>query len=281
MARFRDQNFSVSCFFIFLLLQIFRVISQEVEDTSGFDYVAGSLKGPDRWGTLRPDWSTCSNGTMQSPIDLLDQRVQIVTKPERLTRNYKAANATLKNRGHDMMMKWNLGEAGFIEINGTQYFLQQCHWHSPSEHTVNGHKFDLELHLVHQSNITGQLVVVGVTYRINLTPDTYLWLMRNHLGGLISNSTTLPQNRTIVGVFDPSRIRIGSRSYYKYIGSLTVPPCTQNVVWFVSQRVRSVTSQQVNLLRTAVNDGYEYNARPVQRENGRPLQLYVWQQPNE
>ena len=71
---------------------------------TGFDYVAGSTRGPARWGTIRPDWSTCNNGTMQSPIDLLDQRVQIVTKPESLIRNYRAANATLKNRGHDMMV---------------------------------------------------------------------------------------------------------------------------------------------------------------------------------
>lgn len=72
-----------------------------------------------------------------------------------------------------VQIKWTSGEAGYIDINGTQYLLQQCHWHSPSEHTVNGRRLDLELHMVHQSR-TGQIVVIGIAYRIGITPDLFL-----------------------------------------------------------------------------------------------------------
>ncbi|GMN39728.1 hypothetical protein TIFTF001_008960 [Ficus carica] len=164
----------------------------------------------------------CSNGTMQSPIDLFDLRVQAVSQLEKIRKSYKPSTATLKNRGHDIMLKWRSGAAGFIEINRTRYLLQQCHWHSPSEHTVNGRRFDLELHIVHQSR-TGQIAVIGIMYRIGMS-DSFLSAMASRIRA-IANSTK--QERTVAGVVDPRRrIRISSKQYYKYIGSLTVPPCT-------------------------------------------------------
>ena len=70
-----------------------------------------------------------------------------------------------------MQMKWE-GGAGYIQINDTQYVLQQCHWHSPSEHTINGRRFDLEVHMVHESS-DGKTAVVGILYKIG-SPDTFL-----------------------------------------------------------------------------------------------------------
>lgn len=63
-----------------------------------------------------------------------------------------------------MQLKWG-GGAGHMEVNGTQYFLRQCHWHSPSEHTINGKRFALEAHLVHQSQ-NGSIAVIGILYNI-------------------------------------------------------------------------------------------------------------------
>lgn len=74
------------------------------EDTRAFDYELWSTRGPTRWGEIRPEWGECSNGTMQSPIELLDQRVRLVSNLGRLRRSYRRANATLRNRGHDMMV---------------------------------------------------------------------------------------------------------------------------------------------------------------------------------
>ena len=75
-----------------------------VEDEREFSYIPGSPNGPERWGELHPEWEKCSNGMMQSPIDLAYQRVRLDPSLGMLRRDYKATNATLKNRGHDIMV---------------------------------------------------------------------------------------------------------------------------------------------------------------------------------
>lgn len=75
-----------------------------VDDEREFSYDVNSPNGPDHWGEIRPEWSVCNNGDMQSPIDLTHKRVQTTSKLGRLDRDYKPSNATLINRGHDMMV---------------------------------------------------------------------------------------------------------------------------------------------------------------------------------
>ncbi|MFS7990205.1 putative carbonic anhydrase [Helianthus anomalus] len=76
------------------------------------------------------------------------------------------------------------------------------------------------------------------------------------------------------GIINPREIQMSSRRYYRYIGSLTVPPCTENVVWTISKKIRTVSKDQVKLLREAVHDYAENNARPTQLDNQRDILLY-------
>ncbi|KAI3407521.1 Carbonic anhydrase [Psidium guajava] len=253
--------------FLVLALHVGLAASEEVEDESQFNYDAGSERGPARWGEIRSEWGICRNGSMQSPIDLSSERVQVVGHLGRLKRSYEASNATLKNRGHDITLRWE-GGAGSIHVNGTQYLLKQCHWHSPSEHAVNGKRFDLELHMVHESP-KGEVAVVGAMYKLG-QPDTFLSLMTDH----IEQIAGAHEVQRAIGIVNPNHIKIGCRKYYRYVGSLTVPPCTQNVLWTIVQKVRTVSREQVKLLREAVRDESEFNARPLQPMNRRPVQLF-------
>ncbi|MCE2055285.1 hypothetical protein HAX54_042331 [Datura stramonium] len=187
-----------------------------------FSYDENAENGPANWGKI---WRDCS-GHMQSPIDLLNKGVE-VSNSGILQKHYKPARATLSNRGHDMMLRWD-GDAGYLKINGTQYQLQQVHWHTPSEHTIDGKRFDMEAHLVHISN-GGNIAVIGILYEIGLLPDTLL--------------------------------------------TITTPPCTEGVVWTIGGKVKSVTRRQIKLLQDAVADGFEFNARPIQPLNGRPIKF--------
>ncbi|ESQ51295.1 hypothetical protein EUTSA_v10017075mg [Eutrema salsugineum] len=262
---------AIQCFF-FLLLTIIVTISfsnaqREVEDESEFSYERNEENGPEKWGKLKPEWKMCGKGEMQSPIDLMNERVRVVYHLGRLTRDYKPSNATLKNRGHDMMLRFEEG-SGSIKINGTEYQLLQLHWHSPSEHTINGRRFAMELHLVHES-INGRMAVVTVLYKIG-RPDSFLRLLENKLLAITDQN----EKEKNIGLIDPKKIKFGSRKYYRYVGSLTTPPCTQNVTWTVVKKVRTVSKNQVRLLRVAVHDDSNSNARPVQPTNKRVVNLY-------
>ncbi|CAI9268034.1 unnamed protein product [Lactuca saligna] len=241
--------------------------AQEVEDEREFDYARDGHMGPEKWGEIRKEWSACSNGTMQSPIDMSSQRVEMVVTSNKLFRNYKASNATVNNRGHDIMLAWE-GDAGSIRINGTEYALKQAHWHSPSEHSINGRRYDMELHLVHLST-DDKIAVIAVLYNIG-APDHFLSKLTVNITAMIDQKGEHGHS----GVIDPKEIQMSNRRYYRYIGSLTVPPCTEGVVWTISKKIRTVSKDQVKLLREAVHDYAENNARPVQPVNHRGIRFY-------
>ncbi|XP_043698982.1 alpha carbonic anhydrase 7-like isoform X2 [Telopea speciosissima] len=268
MKQLQSPIFSSIAGFLFLLLilQLRPTMSQEVEDEREFDYLVGSSKGPEHWGELHEEWAACNNGDMQSPIDLLHQRVEVVPELGKIKRDYKTANATLKNRGHDIMLQWE-GDAGSIHINGTDYKLKQCHWHSPSEHTIDGNRFAMEVHMFHESSNLS-FAVIGVLYKIG-RPDPFLSELEEEIQTLADT-----QNEINVGMVNPKHIKLGGRKYYRYVGSLTTPPCTQGVTWTIIKRVRTVSAEQVKLLRRAVHDYAESNARPLQPLNDRVIEFY-------
>ncbi|KAJ1392212.1 Carbonic anhydrase, alpha-class, conserved site [Sesbania bispinosa] len=214
----RENTYTLPTLFLLLmiLLNSTSIRAQEVEDEREFDYIEGSEKGPLHWGELKEEWAACKHGDMQSPIDLSSGRVKIIPNSRQLRKtNYKSSNATILNRGHDIAVFWR-GNAGSIRINGTEFFLQQCHWHSPSEHSINGRKYDLEMHMVHvrPDRRGNKIVVIGALYKIG-HPDPFL------------------------------------------------------------SQIRTVSEAQVHLLREAVHDHAEMNARPRQPHNNRDIHLHL------
>ncbi|KAH9301047.1 hypothetical protein KI387_012630, partial [Taxus chinensis] len=230
-----------------LLLCISLVRPQEVEDESEFTYVEGDERGPEHWGELHQNWSACGKGQNQSPIDIVTQDARVYPDLGRLRRIYHPANATLLNRGHDIMIKWSTG-GGSIEIEGKRYRLNQGHWHTPAEHTVNGRRYPLELHLVHESE-DGEIAVVSILYTYG-RPDTFLAELREEIASIADKQ---PPEKA-VGLINAKHIKIGSRKYYRYIGSLTTPPCTEGVIWNIVHKVRTVSQEQVRALHVAIHD---------------------------
>ncbi|KAJ6408282.1 hypothetical protein OIU84_011572 [Salix udensis] len=240
-----------------------RRICCSTNDTVVFSYIEATGRGPSKWGQLDPKWKACGDGKSQSPIDLLHQKVKVLCgQQDQLRRDYKPAKATIISRGHDIMVSWK-GDAGKISINGTDYNLQHSHWHVPSEHTINGKKFDLELHIVHVNSLGEAAAVVGILYKYG-KPDPFLSKLFPFIKSVTKQEKSL-------GILDPNKIVFGSRKSYRYIGSLSTPPCTEGVIWTVVKKVRTVSRKQVNLLRDVVDDGYQANARPIQALNGRAV----------
>ncbi|KAL3819760.1 hypothetical protein ACJIZ3_005665 [Penstemon smallii] len=252
--------------FTSLLNTIVNATDPEVEDETSFSYVVGAPNGPQNWSNLNSSWILCGTGQSQSPINLPGDRAAVLPASRgSLTRNYKPAPATIRNRGHDIQVEWT-GNAGGIVINGTEYKLDHCHWHIPSEHTVNGTRFAMELHIVHTS-LNGDIAVIGVLYNFGLS-DPFLARLSPYLRNVSH------EEETQVGILNPWKINFDGSAYYRYNGSLTTPPCSENVTWTVIKKVKTVSRAQVTALQNAIHDGSVGNARPIQPLNWRTVILY-------
>ncbi|KAM0938950.1 putative carbonic anhydrase [Dioscorea sansibarensis] len=243
-------------------IYIYMCVCDGVEDE--FSYIEGSPNGPENWGNLKPEWETCGNGIEQSPIQLRDDNVILDQSIGRLRRNYRAAKATLKNSGHDIMLEFN-DDAGSLSIKRDSYQLKRVHFHSPSEHAMNGERFDLEVHLVHESR-DQRIAVVAVLFRFG-RPDPFL----SELEDLLRQMSSSKRNEINAGFVDPQQLEIDDSAYYRYMGSFTAPPCTEGVSWTVIRRVATVSPKQVLLLKQAVNENAINNARPLQPTNYRTV----------
>ncbi|KAL9287558.1 putative carbonic anhydrase [Arabidopsis thaliana] len=270
----QKQYYFVVFFIDLFSPNILLVYAREIGNKPLFTYKQKTEKGPAEWGKLDPQWKVCSTGKIQSPIDLTDERVSLI-HDQALSKHYKPASAVIQSRGHDVMVSWK-GDGGKITIHQTDYKLVQCHWHSPSEHTINGTSYDLELHMVHTS-ASGKTTVVGVLYKLG-EPDEFLTKILNGIKGVGKKEIDL-------GIVDPRDIRFETNNFYRYIGSLTIPPCTEGVIWTVQKRVlyffcfcyrliifvNTISKEQITALREAVDDGFEINSRPVQDPHGRSV----------
>jgi len=213
----------------------------------------GPADGPERWGSLAPEFAACSLGREQSPIDLADAEPRSLPK---IVFDYAPVPVSVLHDGHNLV--WNFSPGSAIAVSGKRFELQQFHLHHPGEHTVEGAEFPLELHLVHADS-EGALAVVGVLLREGEAnrPLAPLW-------------RELPEGEApprAAGVLNPRDLLPGSRTTWRYRGSLTTPPCSEGVSWFVMTEPVPVSREQVEAFRRIVGT----NARPPQPRNGREL----------
>ncbi|KAJ0598582.1 putative carbonic anhydrase [Helianthus annuus] len=185
--------------------------------------------------------------------------------PGDLKRAYIDAPARLVN-GHDNIgIEW-LGDAGGIQVNGSTYKLHQCHWHTPSEHKIDGKKFDAELHIVHK-NDKGQKAVISTLHTVGQS-DPFI-------GSLTKKINMLGTKEEIdLGKISASSIKHEGKKYYRYIGSFTTPPCTEGVIWTIEEKVRSISKDQIKLLKGLHQRESRQNARPLQLLGGRPIWIF-------
>ena len=202
--------------------------------------------GPDSWGHLDAEFSACSAGRNQSPIDIA---ATTGVGSGEVAFSYQPSSLTVINNGHTIQANVLPGNA--ISVDGKAFGLLQFHFHSPSEHTLDGRYFPLEMHLVHR-NTEGSLGVVGVFFAEGNASDPLepVWAVMPH-------ST---EEQGIVEGFDLESLLPSSRQLYRYAGSLTTPPCSEGVRWMVMQTPREVSGAQVQAFASLVGP----NNRPLQ-----------------
>lgn len=207
--------------------------------------------GPAKWASLDKKWAACG-GESQSPIDL-DLRA---TKAKPIEFSYKPTAASVIDNGHTLQV--NLEPGSKITIDDQTFDLVQFHVHTPSEHTIAGESFPMELHLVHKDK-SGRLAVVGVMYEVGeskvLDPVWSKWPAKTDAEVKLKKP------------FDPSTLLPESHTVVSYTGSLTTPPCTEGVSWNVMRRTRVLPQKQLDVLHAH----YPQNARPVMPRGERVL----------
>ncbi len=214
--------------------------------------------GPAQWGDLDPAYAACKTGTIQSPIDIETKDVTAAADLTPIRFDYKLSPLRIINNGYTVQINFDAGST--IIVNGSIYELVQFHFHHPSETEVDGQKFDLELHLVHR-NEQGRLAVVAVLLKSGATnpPLRELW---NYLPKDVGHESEHKKVRLNAADFLPN-----DRNYYKFSGSLTIPPCTEGADWYVMKTPVEVSPSQI----AAFANLYPLNARPVQPLNGRSV----------
>ncbi|HEY7518029.1 MAG TPA: carbonic anhydrase family protein [Methylomirabilota bacterium] len=209
---------------------------------------------PPKWGVLNPEWRVCAEGKNQSPIDL---RGFIDAKAPPLQLKYTTLGVSIINNGHAVQVDYAKGSQ--LSHDGTTFELKQFHFHAPSEHTLNGKSFPMEMHLVHADR-DGNLAVVGVLMSEASADNPViakLWAQMPAKAG---------DQRKLDTKINAADLLPKSAAYYRYNGSLTTPPCSEGVRWYVMKQPVTVSKAQVEAFRKAV--GFANN-RPLQPINAR------------
>ncbi len=214
----------------------------------------GNEDGPTVWGKLDDRFAACSQGKAQSPINLTSPVVGSFTN---IKFNYMPSALNIFNNGHTVQVNYDAGSS--ITFNETQYDLLQFHFHHPSEHTLDGKAFAMELHFVHRS-AAGNLAVVGVMIAEGKENEALKTVFDN-----LPAAKSDPQPTELMT--DAAKIIPQDAGYYTYTGSLTTPPCTEGVRWLVLDKPVELSAAQIDTFGKI----FELDARPVQPLNDRDL----------
>ncbi len=208
---------------------------------------------PDHWMEIEKD-SDC-DGTYQSPINIIHKDVDSVKVGDNLSILYTPTTHISKvdNNGHSI--QFNFEEGDSIKYMHKTYFLKQIHFHEPSEHKINGVIYPIELHLVHVSN-TGEIAVIGVFGEEGIESDLFEFF-ESFLPLKTGDSKEIHQK------IDLSSLFLKGIKYYAYKGSLTTPPCTENVNWIVFKEPIILSEAEVLKLKNNMPLNNYRNDQPL------------------
>lgn len=214
--------------------------------------------GPLGWGKLDPAYKACSDGHQQSPLDIRGAHLNKSLQP--IEFHYIAGAQTVENNGHTIVVHVNPGS--YIVAGGVRYNLMQYEFRTPSEEAVKGRLTDMGVQFLHKG-ADGQMAILAVRLAENQdAPNAVLATLFSQL------PRKSGETAKISDMLNPGGLMPADRGYWTYMGSLTTPPCTEGVRWFVFQ-------QPVTLSRTQLRNYaslFRMNTRPLQDAHGRQIE---------
>ena len=223
-------------------------IHKKAEHNKHWDY--GTDNGPAHWEEFS---NTCGKGIHQSPINIIPGKTMSMNHDYDLSMHDDITGmAKIIDNGHSIKVTPEHG--GAITLHGENFNLIQFHFHGKSEHTIDGKRFDMVAHMVHQNPKTKQLAVIAVFFEPG-PANIVLEKIINNVGSTVK--------------IDPQDfMALDTAHYYHYIGSLTTPPCSENVQWYLLKNPITASKEQIEHFRKFYVD----NERPVQELHDRVVE---------
>jgi carbonic anhydrase len=216
-------------------------------------------EGPANWGDLSPKFEMCKLGKSQSPINISSDVMVETSNLADIKFDYHTGATSVVNNGHTIQV--NVASGSTIEIDGIIFELKQFHFHTPSENQIEGKNFPLEAHFVHASK-DGKLAVVALMFEDGAENEVIkkIWHRASKKAN-ISKSCALSSE--LINSLLPK-----DKAYYRFSGSLTTPPCSEGVRWFVLKNYSHISAAQT---KEFLHTMHHENNRPVQPLNARKV----------
>ena len=209
---------------------------------------------PEHWGSLSEEYAACADGKQQSPIDITGY---YEGEAAPVSFSYSGDATAVRNNGRFVYVEYGAGNT--LSVGQRTYVLKSAHFHSPSEHRIDGTSFAAELHLVHE-DADGNLAVVGLLFKLGAPSP----VVQAILDAAPAAGDTVIDGLTL----NASSYVPGELGFYRYDGSKTTPPCDEPVDWYVMRQPKTVSSEQVDSL-LELSGGP--NNRPVQPTGDRVI----------
>lgn len=241
-----------------LFALVLGVSTLAVAQTAPWNYQGKT--GPLLWGKLDPAYKACSQGHEQSPMDIRGAHLNKALQP--IEFHYIAGPMKLENTGNTVRVTVDPGS--YIVANGTRYDLVGFEFRHPGEDAVKGKLADMEVYLNHKS-ADGKMAILAV----RMSEDRGV---ANANAALATLWERLPAKTGATGkvtdMVNPGGLLPADRGYWTYMGSLTTPPCTEGVRWFVLQEDLSMSREQLRAFAYL----FRMNTRPLQDPHGRHIE---------
>jgi len=243
-----------SLLFLCLPLLLTSCANQQIKDVVGISDSPHNEAGL----YIQPE---LGHGHMQSPINIRSFKER-TSNGHQITLNYKDEIKAVENLGHTVQLDFKAGST--VSYEGIKYDFKQMHFHTPSEHLIDGMTFPMEMHIVSteplkDKNTTPHYLVLGILFKegknnkfldefLNKIPKTEHTLAPLEVGAVKLDDLLYSKELNDV------------KNFYHYLGSLTTPPYTQTVQWFVLKHIMEASPEQIE----AINAIEGNNARHIQ-----------------
>ncbi|MGA2275958.1 MAG: carbonic anhydrase family protein [Terracidiphilus sp.] len=221
-----------------------------------WDYVG--KRGELNWGKLDPAYQSCSKGREQAPIDIRGAHLNKALRP--IEFHYIAGPVTLVNDGHTIVARVDPGS--YILVNGVRYDLVSFSFHHPGEQAVHGKLSEMDAQLLHRSADGKEAVLIVRLVEEIGSANAVLATLWPHLPATAGATEKITEMVNMGGLLP------ADRGYWTYMGSLSAPPCTEGVRWFVFEQELSMSREQLRAFAAL----FRINSRGSQDAHGRRIE---------